>query len=194
MTNDNTIKNAITIRNIKTFLTEPGNIRLVTVKIETSEPGLYGVGDATFTQRPTAVYSAINDYLKPFLLGKSVHDIEDIWQTSYVSSYWRNGPVLNNAISGVDQALWDIKGKIAQLPVYDLLGGRSREAAAVYVHANGSDPQEVEDNARSFVEKGFHHIRVQVATPGLTSNYGSKQKENLDRICINMMALRIFII
>ena len=170
MTNKYTMKNEITIRNIKTFLTEPNNTRLVTVKIETSEPELYGVGDATFTQRPTAVYSAINDYLKPFLLGKSVHDIEDVWQTSNVSAYWRNGPVLNNAISGIDQALWDIKGKIAQMPVYDLLGGRSREAAAVYVHANGSDPEEVEDNARSLIEKGFHYIRVQVATPGLTSN------------------------
>jgi len=106
-----TIKDKITIRNIKTFLTEPGNSRLVIVKIETSEPRLYGLGDATFTQRSTAVYSVINDYLKPFLLGKSVHDIEDIWQTSYVSSYWRNGPVLNNAIFGIDQALWDIKGK-----------------------------------------------------------------------------------
>ena len=181
MTNKYTMKNEITIRNIKTFLTEPNNTRLVTVKIETSEPGLYGVGDATFTQRPTAVYSAINDYLKPFLLGKSVHDIEDVWQTSNVSAYWRNGPVLNNAISGIDQALWDIKGKIAQMPVYDLLGGRSREAAAVYVHANGSDPKEVEDNARSLIEKGFHYIRVQVATPGLTSNYGSKQSEDLNK-------------
>ena len=111
----------VTIRDIKTILTEPDNIRLVIVKIETSEPGLYGVGCATFTQRPTTVAAAVNDYLKPFLEGKNVADIEDIWQSSYVSSYWRHGPVLNNALSGVDQALWDIKGKMANMPVYDLL-------------------------------------------------------------------------
>ena len=85
----------VTINNVKTILTEPDNIRLVIVKIETSDPGLYGVGCATFTQRPTAVAAAIDDYLKPFILGKNVADIEDIWQSSYVSSYWRNGPVLN---------------------------------------------------------------------------------------------------
>ena len=91
----------VKIKDIKVFLTEPDNIRLVTVKITTTEPELYGIGDATFTQRPTAVATAINDYLKPFLIGKNVSDIEDIWQTSYVSSYWRNGPVLNNALSGI---------------------------------------------------------------------------------------------
>ena len=97
----------VTIRNIRTIFTEPDGIRLVIVKIETSEPGLSGVGCATFTQRPTAVKVAIDDYLRPLLIGKGVDDIEDIWQTSYISSYWRNGPVLNNALSGVDQALWE---------------------------------------------------------------------------------------
>ena len=106
----------VTIRNIKTIFTEPDGIRLVIVKIETSEPGLSGVGCATFTQRPTAVKVAIDDYLRPFLIGKGVDDIEDIWQTSYISSYWRNGPVLNNALSGVDQALWDIKAKWPTCP------------------------------------------------------------------------------
>ena len=142
---------AVTIRNIRTILTEPDNTRLVIVKVETSEPDLYGLGCATFTQRPTAVYAAINDYLAPFLKNKNVSDIEDIWQSSYVSSYWRNGPVLNNALSGIDQALWDIKGKMANMPVYDLLGGRSREAAPVYVHASGESLQEVGENVQRYI-------------------------------------------
>jgi len=161
------------IKDVRTIFTEPDNIRLVIVKIETNEPELYGVGCATFTQRPTAVLAAVEDYLKPFLIGKDPADIEDIWQSSYVSSYWRNGPVLNNALSGVDQALWDIKGKLAGMPVYDLLGGKARSSAAVYVHANGSEYQEVEDDARMFMDQGFHHIRVQVTTPGYVT-YGNK--------------------
>ena len=161
------------IRDVRVILTEPDNIRLVIVKIETTEPELYGIGCATFTQRPTAVVSAVNDYLRPFLIGKNPADIEDIWQSSYVSSYWRNGPVLNNALSGVDQALWDIKGKLANMPVYDLIGGKARDAAAVYVHSTGDDLQEVEDRARAFIDQGFHYIRVQVATPGYAT-YGSR--------------------
>jgi len=161
------------IRDVRVILTEPDNIRLVIVKIETTEPELYGIGCATFTQRPTTVVSAVNDYLRPFLIGKNPADIEDIWQSSYVSSYWRNGPVLNNALSGVDQALWDIKGKLANMPVYDLFGGKARDAAAVYVHSTGDDLQEVEDRARAFIDQGFHYIRVQVATPGYAT-YGSR--------------------
>jgi len=117
--------------------------------------------------------AAVEDYLKPFLIGKDPADIEDIWQSSYVSSYWRNGPVLNNALSGIDQALWDIKGKLAGMPVYDLLGGKARSSAAVYVHANGNEYQEVEDDVHMYMEEGFHHIRVQVVTPGYVT-YGNK--------------------
>ena len=163
----------LTIRNVRTIFTEPDNIRLVIVKIETNEPEIYGVGCATFTQRPTPVMAAVEDYLKPFLIGKDPADIEDIWQSAYVSSYWRNGPVLNNALSGIDQALWDIKGKLAGMPVYDLLGGKARSSAAVYVHANGNEYQEVEDDVHMYMEEGFHHIRVQVVTPGYVT-YGNK--------------------
>ena len=161
------------IRDVRVILTEPDGIRLVIVKVETTEPELYGVGCATFTQRPTAVLAAVDDYLRPFVIGKDPGDIEDIWQSSYVSSYWRNGPVLNNALSGIDQALWDIKGKLAGMPVYDLWGGKARDAAAVYVHADGSEPQEVEDRVRAFTEAGHHHVRVQMATPGFQS-YGAR--------------------
>ena len=163
----------LTIRNVRTIFTEPDNIRLVIVKIETNEPEIYGVGCATFTQRPTPVMAAVEDYLKPFLIGKDPADIEDIWQSAYVSSYWRNGPVLNNALSGIDQALWDIKGKLAGMPVYDLLGGKARSSAAVYVHANGNEYEEVEDDVHRYMEEGFHHIRVQVVTPGYVT-YGNK--------------------
>ena len=137
------------ITDITTILTAPNRIRLVIVKVMTSEPGLYGLGCATFTQRAFAVQTAVDKYLKPFLVGRNVDEIEDIWQSSYVSSYWRNGPVLFNAMSGVDMALWDIKGKRANMPVYQLLGGKCRFAAAVYVHVRGRDVKEVEDNARA---------------------------------------------
>jgi mannonate dehydratase len=160
------------IKDITTILTAPNRIRLVVVKVSTSEPGLYGLGCATFTQRAYAVQTAVEKYLKPFLIGRDVDEIEDIWQSSYVSSYWRNGPVLFNAMSGVDIALWDIKGKRAGMPVYQLLGGKCRFGAAVYAHVQGRDFNEVEDNSRKAMAKGYRHIRVQVAIPGLAT-YGA---------------------
>jgi mannonate dehydratase len=156
----------VTIQDVQVITTQPGRSRLVIVKIITSEPGLYGLGCATFTQRFHAVVAAIEHHLKPFLIGRDVSRIEDIWQMANVHSYWRNGPVLNNALSGVDQALWDIKGKQANMPVYQLLGGKTREAAAVYVHADGRDPKEVEDNVRAYMEQGFRFIRVQMGGYG----------------------------
>jgi mannonate dehydratase len=156
----------VAIRDVRTIVTAPSRSRLVVVKVETSEPGLYGLGCATFTQRPLAVKTAVDDYLKPFLLGKDADRIEDIWQTSYQNSYWRNGPVLNNAISGVDMALWDIQGKRAGMPVYQLFGGKCREAAAVYRHAGGGDPKEVEDRVRAFMAQGCQYVRVQMGGYG----------------------------
>lgn len=161
----------VTITDVKAICTAPDGIRLVVVKVETSDAGLWGVGCATFTQRPLAVVTAIEQYLKPFLVGRDPDDIEDIWQASFVSSYWRGGPVLNNAMSGVDEALWDIKGKRAGMPVYQLLGGRVRRAADVYVHAHGRDVDELEDRIRESMELGFRHVRCQVDVPGLAT-YG----------------------
>jgi mannonate dehydratase len=162
----------VKIRDIKTILTAPNRIRLVIVKVETTEPGLVGWGCATFTQRALVVQTAIEQYLKPFLIGRNVDEIEDIWQSSYVSSYWRNGPTLFNAMSGVDIALWDIKGKRAGMPLYQLLGGKVRHGADCYYHASGADFAAVEDSARRGMSQGFRHVRVQVATPGY-SGYGA---------------------
>lgn len=163
----------VTITNVRTILTAPDGIRLIAVKVETSEPGLYGLGCATFTQRPLTVAAAVDEYLRPFLLGRSVDDIEDIWQSAFVSSYWRNGPVLNNALSGVDQALWDIKGKRAGMPVYELLGGKCRDRVPLYHHCSGRDKEEVADQIRAAMERGYIHCRAQVAVPGY-STYGTK--------------------
>jgi mannonate dehydratase len=163
----------VKIRDIKTILTAPNRIRLVVVKVETTEPGLVGWGCATFTQRSLVVQTALNDYLRPFLIGRNVDEIEDIWQSSYMSSYWRNGPVLFNAMSGVDIALWDIKGKRAGMPLYQLLGGKVRHGADCYYHASGASFEEVEANARVGMERGFRHVRVQVSTPGYAS-YGAR--------------------
>ena len=175
---------ALKITDITTILTAPNRTRLVVVKVSTSEPGLYGLGCATFTQRAYAVQTAVEKYLKPFLTGRDVDEIEDIWQSSYVSSYWRNGPVLFNGMSGVDMALWDIKGKRANMPVYQLLGGKCRFGAALYAHVQGRDFKEVEDNARKAMAKGYRHIRVQVGIPGLATYgaAGSRESANADVI------------
>ncbi|HET6385492.1 MAG TPA: enolase C-terminal domain-like protein [Armatimonadota bacterium] len=156
----------VTIQDVRTILTAPAGIRLVVVKIVTSEPGLYGVGCATFTQRHHAVAGALEGHLKAFLMGRDVSCIEDLWQQMMVHGYWRNGPVLNNAISGVDMALWDIKGKQAWMPLYQLLGGRCRTGAAVYRHADGAEPKQVEDNVRKWMAEGVRHVRVQMGGYG----------------------------
>lgn len=152
----------VTISDVQTILTQPGRSRLVIVKVHTSEPGLYGLGCATFTQRVFAVEAAIERHLKPLLIGRDVDRIEELWQLSMVHGYWRNGPVLNNAVSGVDQALWDIKGKRAGMSVVSLLGGKTREAARVYVHADGSDRRQVTERAGQLVDQGHRCIRVQL--------------------------------
>ncbi|MFO7699066.1 MAG: enolase C-terminal domain-like protein [Acidimicrobiia bacterium] len=154
------------IRKVRAILTAPDGIPLVVVKVETDEDGLHGLGCATFTQRPTLVAQAVEEYLDPLLVGRDVSRVEDLWHLMYVNAYWRNGPVLNNAISGVDMALWDIKGKVAGMPVYDLLGGKTREAAMVYRHADGGDPREVADAVLAFAEQGYLAVRCQMGGYG----------------------------
>lgn len=161
---------AITIKDVRTIITQPGISQLVIVKVITSEPGLYGLGCATFKQRFHAVHAAIEHHLKPFVVGRDVARIEEIWQMAMVNGYWRNGPVLNNAISGIDQALWDIKGKLAGMPVCDLLGGKCRQAAQVYVHASGQSPEEVIDRMHALKAQGYRYLRVQMGVH--TGGYG----------------------
>src|SRR5437870_8151811 len=160
------------ITKVKAILTAPARIRLCVVKVETSEPGLYGVGCATFTQRIRTVATAVEQYLDPFLRGKDPDNIEDLWQAMYQSSYWRNGPVLMNALSGVDAALWDIKGKRAGMPLYQLLGGKCRAGVPVYRHAAGRTPEVVAEIARGFIGEGVRYIRAQVGVPGMAT-YGA---------------------
>ncbi len=160
------------ITDVKTTLTAPAGIRLLVVKVLTSEPGLYGLGCATFTQRARVVQTAVDEFLRPFLIGKNPLAIEDVWQSCFVSSYWRNGPVLGNALSGVDMALWDILGKRSGLPVYQLLGGKCREAVDTYRHASGKNLKEVEDSVRKAMEAGFRHVRAQMSVEGLAT-YGA---------------------
>ena len=160
------------IKDVSVIATQPGGVRLVVVKITTDQDGLYGYGCATFTQRADLVVPAVEKYLKPFLIGKPADRIDDTWQSCYDSSYWRNGPVLNNAISGVDEALWDIKGRQAGMPVYQLLGGKMREACATYTSVSGSEIPQVIDNARKAMANGYQHVRLQIGVPGMAA-YGA---------------------
>jgi mannonate dehydratase len=150
------------IESVETFITEPSHSRLIVVRVRTNQDGLYGLGCATFTQRHMAVKAALDHHVGPFVVGRDPHDIEDLWQSGMVNGYWRNGPVLGNAISGVDMALWDIKGKVAGLPCYQLWGGRCRPAAPVYVHAGGADPHQLAEKARACMERGFRYVRCQL--------------------------------
>ena len=166
---------ALKITDVKVILTQPASDHLVIVKVMTSEPGLYGVGCATHRERPLVVATAVEQYLKPFLIGKNPEDIEDIWQSAYVSSYFRSGVSLNNALSGVDGALWDILGKRAGMPVYKLLGGKVRAAAPLYAHSSARDLSDLEDQVRRWMAQGYRHVRVQLAVPGFATYGASSQ-------------------
>lgn len=163
---------SVKIRRIKVICTAPEGINLVVVKVETDQPGLYGLGCATFAYRHLTVKHLIETYLEPLLVGRDVERIEENWQLMHQNGYWRNGPVENNAISGVDMALWDIKGKMAGMPLYQLFGGKVREAVPVYRHAGGKDLSELCENIQRFQEMGITTIRCQCGGYGGES-YGS---------------------
>lgn len=156
----------INITRVKIINTYPNGTGFGIVKVETSEPGLWGIGCATGIRRYKTLTAAVEEYLDPLLRGKDPDNIEDIWQTVNVSTYWRNGPILNTVLAGLDQALWDIKGKRAGLPVYQLLGGKCRFAVDCYGHASGRDMAELKDSITRFREEGFRHIRIQFGSYG----------------------------
>jgi mannonate dehydratase len=143
----------------------------VTLKIET-DAGLYGLGDATLNGRELAVASYLSEHVLPCLIGRDPFDIEDIWQYLYRGAYWRRGPVTMSAIGAVDVALWDIKGKALGTPVYNLLGGKSREGVPVYAHANGRDIEETVDSVLRYVDEGYLAVRAQSGVPGIAKSYG----------------------
>lgn len=161
------------ITEVRVIATCPGR-NFLTVKILTDE-GVYGVGDATLNGRELAVASYLEDHLAPCLIGRDPRQSEDIWQFFYRGAYWRRGPVTMTAISSIDTALWDIKAKLAGMPLYQLLGGRSRDGVLVYGHANGRDIDAACDEVARYRELGYEAIRVQCGIPGLDSTYGVSQ-------------------
>ncbi|MCM4076403.1 D-mannonate dehydratase ManD [Paractinoplanes hotanensis] len=162
-----------TIDRVEVLVTSPGR-NFVTLRITTSD-GVTGLGDATLNGRELAVAAYLEEHLAPLLIGRDPARIEDTWQYLYKGAYWRRGPVTMTAIAAVDVALWDIKGKVAGLPVYQLLGGRSRDGVLVYCHASGSDVESLLDDVAAYREMGFQAIRAQAAVPGLSGSYGVRR-------------------
>ncbi|MEV5542884.1 D-mannonate dehydratase ManD [Saccharopolyspora shandongensis] len=161
------------IERAEVFVASPGR-SFVTLRLTTSD-GVIGLGDATLNGRELAVASYLRDHVAPLLIGRDPARIEDIWQYLYRGAYWRRGPVTMTAIAAVDTALWDIKGKVAGLPVYQLLGGRSRDGVLVYSHASGTDVPSLLDDVARFRELGYHAIRAQAAVPGIGGTYGVRK-------------------
>ncbi|MDV6329863.1 D-mannonate dehydratase ManD [Asticcacaulis sp. 201] len=163
-------RGAAIIRSARVIVTCPGR-NFVTLKIETDQ-GVYGIGDATLNGREKSVVAYLEEHVIPTLIGKDAQRIEDIWQYLYRGAYWRRGPVTMTAIAAVDTALWDIKAKLAGMPLYQLLGGRSRDGVLVYGHANGADIEHTVDEVGRYKEMGYRAIRAQSGIPGVKGAYG----------------------
>jgi len=161
------------IEHAEVFVASPGRT-FVTLRITTTD-GATGLGDATLNGRELAVAAYLRDHVVPLLIGKDPARIEDIWQYLYKGAYWRRGPVTMTAVAAVDTALWDIKGKAAGLPVYQLLGGRSRDGVLVYSHASGADVPALLDDVERFLELGYKAVRAQAAVPDVGGTYGVRK-------------------
>ncbi len=162
----------VRITRVRAIATAPEGTALVVVKVETNIDGLYGLGCATFTQRWRSVVSYVDDHLARLVVGRYPGDIEDILRVCRLTAYWRDGGVANNALSGIDMALWDIAGKRAGMPVHELVGGRARAAADTYIHAGGASIDATLDEAEGYIAQGWRHVRLQVGQPG-TGSYGA---------------------
>ncbi|MEU6843407.1 D-mannonate dehydratase ManD [Streptomyces sp. NPDC046716] len=167
---------ATRIASAEVLVASPGR-NFVTLRL-TTEDGVVGLGDATVNGRELAVASYLDDHVTPLLIGRDAHAIEDTWQYLYRGAYWRRGPITMAAIAAVDTALWDIKAKLAGLPLYQLLGGRSRRGCLAYGHASGADLEELFDSIRDHLDQGYRAIRVQSGIPGLGSVYGVASSAN----------------
>ena len=154
------------IEKVDVIGTSPRGYRWVFIKVHTSEPGLYGLGSANYAYLSWAAKAGLEKHMAPFWVGKDPDRIEDLWQWNHVRSYWRNGPITNVIQAALDSALWDIKGKRANMPVYQLLGGKVRDAVPLYAHAGGPTMDACVESAQSWMEKGFRHVRVQMGGYG----------------------------
>jgi len=166
----------MTIVSAEVLVTSPGR-NFVTLRLTTAD-GVVGLGDATVNGRELAVASYLRDHVCPLLPGRDAQAIEDTWQYLYRGAYWRRGPITMAAIAAVDTALWDIKATVAGLPLYQLLGGRSRRGCLAYGHASGTDVPELLDSVRTHLEQGYRAVRIQTGVPGLGSVYGVASSAN----------------
>ena len=172
------------IESAKIIISRPGK-NYVTLKLFTDE-GIYGVGDATLNGRELAVASYLEDHVVPMLIGHDAFAIEDVWQSLYRGAYWRRGPVTMTAIAAIDMALWDIKGKALNTPVWNLLGGRTRLGVLTYGHVTASEPSEAVELVQARVEAGFQAVRVQCAVPGMGPVYGTPLAKGTDIYSIDL--------
>lgn len=168
------------ITDAKVFVGGPGK-NYVTLKIMTDQ-GIYGLGDATLNNRETLPAAYLRDYLIPNLIGMDPRQSEDIWQFLYRGAYFRRGPIAMAALGAIDMALWDIKGKLANMPLYQLFGGKSREGALVYAHAAGADLPDLMDSVARYLDQGYRAVRVQCGIPGMpTASYAVPDQKGADK-------------